>query len=61
MQTVEQEKARSARLAYMREYRKKNKRRITEQQKEWRKNNKDKVALYQERYWAKKAEQESED
>jgi hypothetical protein len=49
------EKARKARNAYMREYRRANKEHINELHKVWRQNNKDKVHEYKERYWSKKS------
>jgi len=43
---------------YMREYRKKNREKINAQKREWYRNNPDKIAEYQERFWAKKENQE---
>lgn len=45
-----------AKKAYDREYRKRNRQRINQQQKEWRRNNPDKVRAQNERYWQRKAE-----
>lgn len=45
-----------AKKAYDREYRKRNRQRINQQQKEWRRNNPNKVRAQNERYWQKKAE-----
>lgn len=45
-----------AKKAYDREYRKRNRQRINQQQREWRARNPDMVRAQNERYWQKKAE-----
>ena len=49
------QEARNAQADYMREYRRKNKERLSEYRKKWAKNNPDKVRVYRERAWEKKA------
>lgn len=55
-QTLTQEAA-EAKREYMREYYRKNKKKLLEQRKEWARNNKDKVAAANQRYWEKRAKQ----
>lgn len=50
------EQAVIARREYMKKWREKNKKKLSDYQKEWRKNNKDKVAEYQRKYWENKTE-----
>lgn len=45
-----------AKKAYDREYRKRNRQRINQQQREWRARNPDMVRAQNERYWQRKAE-----
>ena len=45
-----------AKKAYDREYRKRNRQRINQQQREWRARNPDMVRAQNERYWQKRAE-----
>lgn len=54
---TEEELIRDAKRAYHREYRKKNRKRILEQQKQWRADNPDKVAAINHRYWVNKAKE----
>ena len=52
------ERAKTQRREYMRQYREKNRERIREYQRQWAKDNPDKVKQHQENYWRNKAEQE---
>ncbi|WP_218970645.1 hypothetical protein [Alkalihalobacterium alkalinitrilicum] len=45
------------RKEYMREYRKQNRERIRQKQREWRENNPDKVKEIYERFWMRKAKE----
>lgn len=45
-----------AKKVYNREYRKRNRERINQKQREWRARNPDLVRAQQERYWQKKAD-----
>lgn len=53
---TEEEKIREAKNAYHREYRKKNRKRIRENQKKWREENSAKINEYNRNYWLKKAQ-----
>ncbi|MGN7233861.1 hypothetical protein ACTHQ0_29345 [Priestia megaterium] len=44
------------RSEYFKQYREKNRERINQTRNEWARENPEKVALYQMRYWMKKAE-----
>lgn len=44
---------------YAREWRSKNKKRVSEYNKKWRSENKDKVVEYNHRFWEKKAAEEN--
>ena len=48
--------AMEAKRIYNREYRKRNRQRINQRQREWRKNNPELVKAQLERYWQRKAE-----
>lgn len=56
IQMTEDEKIRQARREYAKEYRKKNKKKIAEQQKLWREQNPEKVKAINRDYWLRKAE-----
>ena len=47
--------AQEARRVYKQEYRRKNREKINQKQREWRAANPEKVKAYQMRYWEKKA------
>lgn len=49
------EEAQNAQREYQRAYREANRERINEAAREWRKKNPEKIKLYRERYWLKKA------
>ena len=56
-QMTEDEMIREAKNAYMREYTKKNRKRIRENQKKWREENKDVIRQYNRDYWLRKAKE----
>lgn len=53
---TEEEMIREARNAYHREYRRKNRERILENERKWRKENPEKVAEINRNYWLRKAQ-----
>lgn len=55
-QMTDEEMIREARNTYYREYRKKNKKKIAEQQKRWREQNPEKVKESNRDYWLRRAE-----
>jgi hypothetical protein len=54
---MENEQIKAAKRAYFKKYREDHKEKVSEQRKEWFKKNPTKRAEYQNRYWAKKAEE----
>ncbi len=54
---TDEQKIREARNAYMRDYRKKNRKKIAAYEKKWRQENPEKVAEYKRKHWLKKAEE----
>lgn len=55
------EKSNQAKREYFKQYRNLNREKIRKQHKEWREKNPEKMKLYRERYWAKKAAERHED